>query len=354
VRVSSVLTSTISDTSDAVFSITPPPAPTLTLLAPNGGESWEADTQQQITWSSTNLTGDLRLEYSTDGFASVELIDDSTVDDGSYTWTIPNDPSDSVQVRVSSVLSSTISDTSDAVFSITPPPVPTLTLLAPNGGERWEVGTQQQILWASSYLSGYVCLEYSTNDFASVNVIDSCTPDDGQYDWTVPNMPSDNVLIRIYSLDNAVISDTCDMPFAIVGSYTVLDSFKRVNRVNVQGGETVTYTVVLYEEISATLSLSDTLPSGLTYVHGSASVQPQGRGTLLTNDGIYWSGAVTGTQPVTITFEAQAPMTSVAPQAFDNRALISRNGETPIERQAVFFLNGLQSYLPLALHNYQD
>ncbi len=102
------------------------------------------------------------------------------------------------------------------------------------------------------------------------------------------------------------------------------------------------------------MSFSDTLPFPLTYVPDSASIEPGDKGTLLIGDSLYWSGTVTGTQPVTITFEVQAPMTSVSPQAFVNRALISRNGETPIERTATFFLNGVHAYLPLVVRNYQD
>ena len=103
-----------------------PLPPTLTLLAPNGGEVWDTGTQQQVMWTSFGDVGDVRLDYSTDGFVTPVVITASATNTGVYTWTIPNDPSDTVLVRVSSTLTGTISDTSDGVFTIVPV-TPTLT-----------------------------------------------------------------------------------------------------------------------------------------------------------------------------------------------------------------------------------
>ena len=44
-----------------------PPAATLTLTAPNGGEAWAVGSTHNITWTSTYLTGTVELHYSTDG-----------------------------------------------------------------------------------------------------------------------------------------------------------------------------------------------------------------------------------------------------------------------------------------------
>jgi hypothetical protein len=97
---------------------TPPVTPTLTLNTPNGGESWTVGSQQQIRWSSSNVAGNIHLDYSTNSFGSATDIVASMPNSGVFTWTIPNDPSANVRVRVSSTLTATISDTSNAVFSI--------------------------------------------------------------------------------------------------------------------------------------------------------------------------------------------------------------------------------------------
>ncbi len=192
------------------------PTPTLTLLSPNGGESWPVGTEQQIQWSSTNLTGNVDLEYSTDGFGVTHSIVSSTQNDGSHPWTIPNDPSTNVLVRVSSSVTPTISDTNDSAFTITaPPPPPSITLTSPNGGESWTVGAEEQLQWSSANLTGDVKLEYSTDGFATPHTIVASTANDGIHPWTIPNDPSTNVLVRVSSSVTPTISDTNDSAFTI-------------------------------------------------------------------------------------------------------------------------------------------
>ncbi len=356
-RVIAIPDSLISDTSDAAFTITvvpPPPVPTLTLQAPNGGETWEVGEQEQITWSSANLAGNVKLEYSTNGFADATVITDSVANTGTYTWTVPDAPSDNVLVRVSSTLTATISDTSDVTFTIASLPlIPTLTLQSPNGGEVWEVGTQQQIEWSSVNLNGKVRLDYSTSGSAPSTVITASSVNDGVYDWIVPNDLSTNVLVRVSSTLSDTISDTSDATFTIAGPHTFTDSFKTVSRRDLEGGERITYTILLYDSVSATLTFTDAIPVPLSYVTDTASIKPAGKGTVQFPTGAYlsWSGVVTGTAPVTITFQADVPVTTTT-MWITNRALVSRNGAAPLELTATSVLNGFNVYLPVVLKDY--
>ena len=77
---------------------------TLTLSTPNGGNSWAAGSQQSVLWTVTNENGTdkgtVSLEYSVNGGSSWKPIAGGELNDGSYTWTIPNDPSTSAYLRV--------------------------------------------------------------------------------------------------------------------------------------------------------------------------------------------------------------------------------------------------------------
>jgi len=93
--------------------------PDLTLVSPNGGEVWVAGSTHSITWSSQGNVGDnVKLEYSTNGGVSWQTIVSSTPNDGSYSWQIPNTPSSSCLVRVSSLPDGTYFDVSDGEFTI--------------------------------------------------------------------------------------------------------------------------------------------------------------------------------------------------------------------------------------------
>ncbi|MEJ2356116.1 MAG: leucine-rich repeat domain-containing protein, partial [candidate division WOR-3 bacterium] len=91
--------------------------PYIRVTSPNGGENWQVDSTYDITWTSISTTGNVRIEYSTDnGFSWIQTAG-STVDDGSYSWRIPDMPSDSCLVRVKN-WSGNPSDISNSVFSI--------------------------------------------------------------------------------------------------------------------------------------------------------------------------------------------------------------------------------------------
>ncbi len=103
-----------TDVSDAVFTIS---VPSITVTYPNGGEDLKVDSTYNITWTSTGITGNVKIEYSTDNGSAWTDVIASTADDGTHPWTIPNNPSDSCLVRVSDSTGST-SDVSDALFTI--------------------------------------------------------------------------------------------------------------------------------------------------------------------------------------------------------------------------------------------
>ena len=198
-----------SDDSNATFTISA--AGTMTVTAPNGGEDWQVGSLQNITWTSTNTSGDVKIEYSTNSGSSWTDVIASTTDDGVYEWTIPDDVSTTCLVRVSDT-DGDPSDESDAVFTISA--VPVITVTSPNGGEDWQVGSAQTITWTSTNTSGTVKLEYSTNNGGAWTEIDAGTGDDGSYDWTIPDAPSTQCLVRVTDTDGSP-SDESDAVFTI-------------------------------------------------------------------------------------------------------------------------------------------
>src|SRR2546425_10224140 len=78
-----------------------------------------------------------------------------------------------VRVRVTSNADATVTATSDANFKITG----SLTLTAPNGGEKWGVSTVQNITWVKTGSIANVKLEDSKNGtFSDAVVIAAPTP----------------------------------------------------------------------------------------------------------------------------------------------------------------------------------
>lgn len=100
-----------------------PAFPTLTLLIPNGGESWQIGTTQNITWSVSGLSS-LKLELSRDGGASFTetIVDPVSASAGSFNWFVTGPATANARVRIATSTPTSASDESDANFKITEPP----------------------------------------------------------------------------------------------------------------------------------------------------------------------------------------------------------------------------------------
>jgi lysophospholipase L1-like esterase len=94
---------------------------TVTVLSPNGGESWRAGTTQTVTWTTSGIVGDVMIELSTNGGTSYTTSVSAASNNGSYSWTVPNAPGSNCLVRVSEAPDGAPSDASNLPFTITPP-----------------------------------------------------------------------------------------------------------------------------------------------------------------------------------------------------------------------------------------
>lgn len=92
----------------------------ITVIDPNGGEIWAGGSTHAILWSSSDVTGNVKIEYTLDG-RTWALETGSTANDGSYNWTLPTVSRDKKKclVRITSLDTPSVSDQSDAYFKIT-------------------------------------------------------------------------------------------------------------------------------------------------------------------------------------------------------------------------------------------
>jgi hypothetical protein len=94
-----------------------PPAASLRVTSPNGGEVWRVNRRQNIRWTSTGLTGPVQIELSRSGGASWEVLFASTPNDGRESWRVTGPPTTQGVIRVCAP-GGAVCDQSDAVFTI--------------------------------------------------------------------------------------------------------------------------------------------------------------------------------------------------------------------------------------------
>src|SRR5205807_642153 len=230
IRVSDAADSSANDVSDNNFKI----RGGITVSAPNGGELWMVGQSRSITWTTSGTIPNVRLEYSKDNFTSLVLITASAPGTGSFAWTVPDDISSTVKVRVTDVRDLSVFDDGNAYFKIQG----ALTLNGPNGGEKLTVGSAQSITWTSVGSIANVKLQYSTDGgttysgliAASANngtntANGGCTVADpatqGCYVWIIPDTVSANAKVRISDAADTTVVDTSDATFRIRAALTL-------------------------------------------------------------------------------------------------------------------------------------
>ena len=228
-------------------------------------------------------------------------------------------------------------------------PAASVELFSPNGDELWEIGSQQPIVWNQSGVTGDLRLEYSTDGGSTWKTIVDATEADGSYIWTVPDDRSHNAYVRITSTQDPAVTDESDAAFTIYKRYTFADSYVTATPRSLSGGEAVTLTVILYEEFSATLSLTNALPDALVYLTDTLRVEPEWKNPAQFVDGeVRWTDTVTSTVPVSIQFSAQVTPT-VETLIIVNSAWVTRNSAAPVELTATIIANGLEVHLPVVI-----
>ena len=94
----------------------------ITILSPDGMNSWETGTNRSITWTSTGSITDVKIELFKEDVFELEIIP-STPNDGEFSWTIPSGFNNSTQyqIKLTDVSNSSIYDYSEYFEIFTSP-----------------------------------------------------------------------------------------------------------------------------------------------------------------------------------------------------------------------------------------
>jgi len=181
---------------------------------------------QNITWAyGGGTTNYFNLWYSTNGGSSWILITSNyyagATGNGTYTWTIPNTPSNNCYVRIEDYNNTCRKDESNSSFTIVAP-TPYINVTYPNGGQTLYGFNNATITWTSGYLSSsFVRIDYSADNGTTWTNITTSTSNTGSYVWTVPNITTTQALVRVMDFGNSATYDVSNAVFTINPAVTV-------------------------------------------------------------------------------------------------------------------------------------
>jgi beta propeller repeat protein len=200
---------------------TPGPQPPLTVTSPNGGENWVVGTTQSITWTYSGIWG-------ADAAVKIELFKGPLVTapvrtitsscplmGGSSSWEIDTElpAGTDYWVKVTSLGSTPVSDSTDGWLSITA--APTLTVTFPGDGDTWVRGYPATIAWTQAGLEGTnVKIELFKGPLvANPRLIAASVPaETGVFQWTVPSdlAGGTDYWVRVQSLSFPSVFDNSE------------------------------------------------------------------------------------------------------------------------------------------------
>jgi hypothetical protein len=115
VRISNAANPSVYDESD-IFSIVPQ---TITVTSPRLGDVWIVGRSYYLTWFWTSNFPYVKIEYSTNGGSTWDLVSNGAGNFGYYLWAIPNANSANCKVRITNTADNSVPGISNT-FTITP------------------------------------------------------------------------------------------------------------------------------------------------------------------------------------------------------------------------------------------
>ena len=207
-------------------------SPTVTLIAPNGGERLFTGSPYTIRWTATDDVGVTAVDVavSADGGTTFTAVAGCTGLPGSAqscTWTTPGPATTQGRIRVTArdAAGNSGTATSAANFTIVSG-TPSLTITAPNTAVTWPINTAQAITFNHNLGTGAtVVIDLSRDGGASWTNINpgfvTTSATTGSYSWTVSGPATTQARVRLTFAGTSVLTSTSATNFTIADSITV-------------------------------------------------------------------------------------------------------------------------------------
>ncbi len=231
VRISKVGDATIYDESDASFSFSAvKPLRSVTVISPNGGESFAAGSEQTITWTSDGDLNATKVKIVL--YAAGQDIQNTVAlnapNTGSYAWKVAgNLPARSdYHFRISNSGDATVYGESNANFSIfVIPRSQSIAVTSPNGGEQLveTLGSTFKITWDTKTagsdplpITNVFIQLFKGGVFYSTIFPDVSLAYNRAYTWSLAGLPAGNdYKVKVCNYNATLVCDESDDNFSI-------------------------------------------------------------------------------------------------------------------------------------------
>ena len=200
----------------------------LTVVSPNGGETWTIGCAYAIQWLPDNTAGTVKIELFNNNVFCLTICPQVPPTMTTYTWVPPVSlvPGNAYKVKISSLTSAAGFDFSDGNFTINQG---SIMVTSPNGGETWQKGSTHQVLWTDNICDNVRIELWKGGTYNSL--ITASTLSNGSFTWAIPNVntlvPGSDYKIKVLSVSNVAgttgtVFDFSDANFTIGAAPTLI------------------------------------------------------------------------------------------------------------------------------------
>jgi len=200
----------------------------ITVYSPNPGDVYYEGGQVTISWSYYDTGDYIKIELYRGGSYYNTITTNTSIYEGSYSWTIPAGYSSDIyyfQIRITSLTYPSDYGYSGTFYIYQK----YITVTSPTGGETLFQGDTNTITWSSENAGSYVKIELYKS--GSYSTIASGTSNSGSYYWTIP---SNQPLGSSYQIK---VTDFYDNSIYDFSEYFTIDE-RTITITSPAGGET--------------------------------------------------------------------------------------------------------------------
>ncbi len=172
----------------------------ITLLAPNGGETWVYYSLKEVSWTGQNLSSNIRLEFSPDGGITWSYFADlpSGPNGGIHPVSVPYYNTTNALFRIFDFSDPSVSDISDAPFTVIVPPI---SIYQPATGSIVFANTPTYVNWivnepGISLINAEISID---NGLTFVPVAQNINAFYGYAYLTLSDTPAESCILKLYN-----------------------------------------------------------------------------------------------------------------------------------------------------------
>ncbi len=187
--------------------------PVPTVLIPNGGENWIANTTHEVSWNPNSGTGNARISINRDYPNGVwQTLVTSIPNTGSWSWVVNGPATSNARIRVTNTPGSS-NDISDTSFIIR-----TMAITSPNSAVTWNSGSSHQITWNANGCTDSVSIDINRSyPSGSWEPLFTNIANTGTIAWTVTGPTTSVARIRVRT-GNSNNLDESDTNFTVIST----------------------------------------------------------------------------------------------------------------------------------------